>query len=217
MRQRIVTLIQHLPLLLMAGCLLFSTQTSAETTSSSNKVTAEENFELGKKAYIKADLLDAMSYFRKAAEAGHGLAMARLGYLLDKSELNEEAIVWLKKSAALGNAEGQFELARMHAEGEGVKQDKKTALELFTQSANNKFTDAIRVLAMAYEEGGLDLRVDYELAQHWLNKGLLANDLWSINRLKEAYRKGDLGLRIDKQKAKQLEQKLEALKEQKDQ
>jgi len=197
---------------------LFSAHTLAETSANSPANTPEENVRLAEQAFDKSDIVSAMSYYRKAAEAGYGPAMSRLAYLLDKSEEDEEAVTWLKKAVQLGEAEGQFELARMYAYGEGIKQNKKAAFDLFTQSANQQYAPAIRqyapairVLALAYENGDLGLRADYELAQQWLKRGQLANDYWSIKRLAKAYREGDLGLRINKQKAEQLEQQLAPL------
>ena len=205
-------LIQRLLLCLVSSALLISAFALAEEAAVTSPVkTPEENVRLANEAFDKSDIVSAMSYYRKAAEAGYGPAMSRLAYLLDKSEEDEEAIIWLKKAVQLGEAEGQFELARMYAYGEGIKQDKKVALELFTQSANQQYAPAIRVLALAYENGDLNLRVDYELSQQWLKRGQLANDYWSIKRLATAYREGELGLRINRQKAEQLETQLEPL------
>ena len=207
----------YLQLCLISCCLLFSAITLAQNSATSpESVTPnspEENVRLAEEAFDKSDIIRAMSYYRKAAEAGHGPAMSRLAYLLDKSEENEEAIEWLKKAVEIGDPEAQFELARMYAYGEGIKQDKKAAFELFTQSAEQKYAPAIRVLALAYENGDLGLRIDYELTQQWLNHGLLINDYWSIKRLSQAYYTGDLGLRINRQKATQLEQLLEPHKQ----
>lgn len=210
-------LIRNLQLCLAACCLLFSAHTLAETSAPPPANTPEENVRLAEQAFDKSDIVSAMRYYRKAAEAGYGPAMSRLAYLLDKSEEDEEAVSWLKKAVQLGEAEGQFELARMYAYGEGIDQDKKAAFDLFTQSANQQYAPAIRVLALAYENGDLGLRADYELAQHWLKRGQLVNDYWSIKRLAQAYREGDLGLRINKQKAEQLEQQLAPLPERTDQ
>ena len=205
--------IRCLRLCLVSSCLLFSAHVLSEVHAAAPKTGPEENVRLAEEAFDKSDIVSAMRFYRKAAEAGYGPAMSRLAYLLDKSEEDEEAIKWLKKAVQLGEAEGQFELARMYAYGEGIEQDKKQAFELFKKSADQQYAPAIRVLALAYENGDLDLRVDYELAQHWLKRGQLANDYWSLNRLAQAYRKGDLGLRINRQKAEQLEQQLEPLLE----
>ncbi len=58
----------------------------------------------------------------------------------------------------------------------------------------------------------MGLRVDYEAVREWLDKGIQQNDYWSTRRLAQAYAKGELGLRIDRQKAAQLEQRLAGLK-----
>ncbi len=195
--------------------MLSSTQTFAEAEAA--KTTAKEHVKMARDAFEKADVISAMNHYRKAADAGYAPAMVRLAYLLDKSEANEKSIEWFKKAVELGDAEAQFELARMTAYGEGIALDKKKALDLFTQSANQGFISAIHVLAIAYENGGFDLRIDYESAQHWLQRGQQLHDIWSVNHLAKAYRKGGLGLRKNIKKAEQLEQQLALLKEQRSQ
>lgn len=160
------------------------------------------------RAFDESDIVSAMSYYRKAAETGYIPAQNRLAYLLDKSEENEEAVQWYQKSAAVGDAEGEYGLARMYVEGEGIAQNKQEALRLFRSSANKSYPPAIHVMATAYEKGELGLRVDYELAREWLEKGAQLNDHWSTRRLATAYSNGELGLRIDRQKAAQLQQQL---------
>lgn len=168
----------------------------------------DELISKAEKAFKESDIVNAMSYYRKAAEAGYIPAQNRLAYLLDKSEENEEAVQWYQKAAAQGDAEGEYGLARMYVEGEGIEQNKEEALRLFRSSANKNYTPAIHVMATAYEKGELGLRVDYELAREWLEKGAQLHDHWSTKRLATAYSKGQLGLRIDQQKAAQLEQQL---------
>ena len=163
------------------------------------------------KAFDESDIVNAMSYYRKAAEAGYVPAQNRLAYLLDKSEENEEAFRWYQTAAATGDAEAEHGLARMYASGDGVTKNNSEALRLFTSSASKNYTPAIRVMAVAYEQGELGLRIDYETAQKWLANGVQLNDYWSIKRLARAYSNGELGLRIDRQKATQLEQQLARL------
>ena len=174
--------------------------------------TSEEYVELAEQAFEKADIVSAMNYYRKAANNGYAPAQNRLAYLLDKSEENEAAIEWYRKAAAQNEAEAQFNLARLYAAGEGIKQDTKLAHQLFTKSAEQQYSPAIRVLALANERGQLGQRIDYEKSRHWLQRGQQVNDYWSIKRLSKAYSEGDLGLRINKEKAKELEQLLETLR-----
>ena len=163
------------------------------------------------KAFDQLDVVSAMAYYRKAAEAGYIPAQNRLAYLLNVSEQNEEALEWYGKAAAAGDAEAEFHLAGMYAEGDGTAKDPAEALRLFTASAQKGYVPAVRVMAAAYEQGEMGLRVDYDAMREWLNKGAELNDYWSTKRLAKAYRNGELGLRIDRQKAAQLEQRLAGL------
>lgn len=164
------------------------------------------------KAFDRSDVVSAIGYYRKAAEAGHVPAQSRLAYLLNIAEQNAEAIEWYRKAVAAGDAEAEYHLATMHAEGDGTAKNPAEALRLFTASANKEYAPAIRVMAAAYEQGEMGLRVDYEAARKWLEKGAALNDYSSIKRLADAYANGELGLRIDRPKAAQLEQRLAGLK-----
>lgn len=178
--------------------------------------TAQEYVTKAEKAFDESDIVSAMSYYRKAAEAGYVPAQNRLAYLLDKSEENEEAVKWYQKAAQQGDAEAEHGLAGMYVSADGIAQDSEEALRLFTSSAGKGYPPAIHVMAAAYEKGGLGLRVDYESAREWLDKGVQLNDYWSITRLARAYNNGELGLRIDRQKARQLEQQLYRLQKDRD-
>ena len=173
--------------------------------------TAQEYVAKAEQAFDESDIIGAMSYYRKAAEAGYIPAQTRLAYLLDKSENNEEAIKWYQKAVEQGDAEAEHGLAGMYISADGIAQNSAEALRLFTSSANKAYPPAIHVMATAYEKGELGLRVDYELSREWLEKGMQLNDFWSIKRLAQAYANGELGLKIDRHKAAQLEQQLARL------
>ncbi|RKZ63549.1 MAG: hypothetical protein DRQ44_09975, partial [Gammaproteobacteria bacterium] len=101
--------IRCLRLCVASSCLLFSAHALSEVNAAAPETGPEENVRLAEEAFDKSDIVSAMRFYRKAAEAGYGPAMSRLAYLLDKSEEDEEAIKWLKKAVLLGEAEGQFE------------------------------------------------------------------------------------------------------------
>ena len=171
--------------------------------------TAESYMTKAQEAFDRSDIVASMSWYRKAAELGHAPAQARLAYLLDNTELNEEAVAWYRLAAEQGDAEGEFGLAQMYASGEGVEKDNVQAVELFTRAANQGHRQSIQVLAAAYEQGGLGLQVSYDKAVTWLNVGVEAGDPWAVKRLAKAYRIGELGLRYDPEQAQALEQKLQ--------
>ena len=168
----------------------------------------EAYMQRAQEAFDRSDLVNAMAWYRQAAELDYAPAQARLAYLLDKSEQNEEAVTWYQKAAAQGYTEAIYELAHLYAIGEGVPQDNAKALEGFTQAAQSGHVPAIHVLAIANEKGELGLRASYARAIDWLNEGVRLGDYWSIKRLARAYRTGQLGLRIDRQRADALEKRL---------
>lgn len=170
--------------------------------------TPDEHMHKAQKAFEQADLISAMSWYRKAAEMGHAPAQSRLAYLLDNAEENEEAVKWYRLAVEQQSAEAEFGLANMYASGEGVERDSEQAVELFTRAANQGHRQAIHVLALAYERGQLGRRIDYDKALAWLNAGVAAGDPWSIKRLAKAYRTGALGLRFNPERSQALEKQL---------
>ena len=87
---------------LVSSCLLVSAYALAATPDPSQATSSvkapEEYIKLAEHAFDQSDIVSAMRYYRKAAEAGYAPAMSRLAYLLDKSEEDEEAITWLKRA-----------------------------------------------------------------------------------------------------------------------
>ncbi|MGB5538863.1 MAG: tetratricopeptide repeat protein [Gammaproteobacteria bacterium] len=191
-------------LLLLACCL----GNVALAEDRDTMVDTEALMQQAQTAFDQADIVNAMVLYRRAAEAGHAPAQARLAYLLDNSEANEEAVSWYRMAAEQGDAEGLFGLAHMYAAGEGIEKNPQEAVKGFTLAAQQGHAQAIRVLAQAYEMGELGLKVNYAQAVSWLNAGVAAQDAWSIRRLARAYRMGELGQRIDTEQAAFLEGRL---------
>jgi TPR repeat protein len=128
---------------------------------------AAESYERGLAAYNRGDLVGALPLFREAAAGGSADAQAWLGYLLDFAEDDAEAVRWYRASAEQGNAEGLVGLADMYAKGEGVEQDLAEARSLYEKAADAGQGRAARVLAAAYENGGLDVEPDAGQAAYW--------------------------------------------------
>lgn len=158
----------------------------------------------GETAFNRADIVDALAWYRKAAEAGHAPAQVRLAQLLDYSEQNEAAVGWYRKAADQGYAPALYELGTMYAAGEGVPEDDAKAVELFSQAADHGHIQALRALATAYEQGGLKLDIDHARAVALLERGTELGDVASTRRLANAYSKGELGLAADPARAEEL-------------
>jgi localization factor PodJL len=77
-------------------------------------------------AGVTKDENQAISLYRKAANAGHIRAMHNLGVLLSARESPQdynEAAVWFARAAQAGLADSQYNLALLYERGLGVEQD----------------------------------------------------------------------------------------------
>ena len=130
----------------------------------------DEDFERGSKAYAQDDLITAMDYLGRAAEAGHSDAQVLLGYIMDKAEENETAMQYFRSAADQGNPAGAFHLCSMYAAGDGVERDLQTAVSWYQQAADAGHGQALEVLGEAYLKGALGLSVDREQGLKMLNQ-----------------------------------------------
>lgn len=162
----------------------------------------------GNVAFRLGDLASAMAWYREAAEAGFAPAQAKLAFVLDHAEENEEAVAWFAKAAEQGNAEGQFGLARMLAAGEGIARDPAQALRWMKAAADQDFPPALSGLALWLEGGIKGIAADArDAARYWLRAAELG-DHGAMQRLSVAHRKGELGLDPDEAKAQQWDARL---------
>ena len=83
--------------------------------------------------------VEAVKWFRKAAEQGHMESQVMLGYqyLTGKGLLedNTEAVKWFTKAAEQGSADAQYALGDRYMRGEGVAQDKAEAVKWYRKAA----------------------------------------------------------------------------------
>lgn len=170
--------------------------------------TVEDLQKRGQQAYERGDVVDAMKWYRMAAQRGYAPAQTRLARLMDASEQNEQAVKWYREAAAQSFPEAEYELGLMYAAGEGVKKDNAEAVRWLVRAAEHDHPPAIRALALAHANGSLGLQSDDQKTVLWLEKGAALDDQWSIGRLATAYRKGEFGLTPDQARAGELEAKL---------
>jgi hypothetical protein len=109
-------------------------QSGEGVTSSrpTNSVTqAVQDFAAGEAAYKAGNVLEAASWYRKAAEQGYAPAQASLGILYDLGQGVAQdylqALSWYAKAAEQGDIKAQNNLGFMYSEGKGVVQDRVTA------------------------------------------------------------------------------------------
>ncbi|HMB77278.1 MAG TPA: tetratricopeptide repeat protein, partial [Kiloniellaceae bacterium] len=94
----------------------------------------------GIEAFEKGDYERALAIWRTEADNGDREAAFQVGYLYDTGkgvpEDNALAASWYSKAAVLGHPFGQFNLAAMFANGDGVVRDRVLAYMLFDLAAD---------------------------------------------------------------------------------
>ncbi len=126
----------------------------------SNNASAEQLFKLGEAAYYSENggsIRAALGYYTQAAEAGHVLAMVRLGQIHEEGGESgpqmAKAIGWYQKAAELGSTQAMVKLARLYGTGQGVPKDFTEALTWLHKAAKAGDGIAMARLAKAYDEG----------------------------------------------------------------
>lgn len=165
-----------------------------------------DDYTLGAKRYRDGDMMGAMAPLKAAADAGHAEAQALYGDILDKAEMDEDAVDYLTRAAAQGNADGQYGLAVMLIAGEGIERDPARAATLLRAAARQDAPLAINALAQAF------LRADTELgaadktsaeARQIITRAAELGYLPAIDALADAFERGAFGLSPDPAKAAQ--------------
>lgn len=179
--------------------------------------TPEEDYKAGQKELENGNLIEAMTPFKRAADAGYAPAQVSVAELYLASDFYVEATTYLRKAAEQGNADGQYGLARGYVEGKGIAKDPKQALDWYTKAAEQKHLEAINALAAAYANGGLDLSTQErssKTAFRWIEAAAKQDYLLAIRALAYAYREGAFGAPADpaqatlwEEKAKEIEAK----------
>lgn len=170
-----------------------------------------EDYAEGAKRYAAGDLIGAMPLLRQSADAGHAAAQAIFGEILDRSDASEEAVAYFRKSAAQGNADGQFDLGTMLATGKGVDKNLAEARKWILLAAEQGHQLATNELALAYINGSLDIsESERQSAQalRWIRAAADNGDLTAMGKLAAAYRAGEFGLAVDIKAAGQWEEKI---------
>lgn len=162
--------------------------------------TPEEDYKRGEQAYHTGDVMGAMSALRRAADQGHAPAQALLGEILDRAELDQEAVVYYRKAAEQGYAPGEASLGTMYLRGEGVAKDFQQAMLWLTKAAEREHTPAIVELAqalMAASSTTEGAALDTTTVLRWVRKSADLGYLPAVERLASAYAAGELGLSPD--------------------
>lgn len=101
--------------------------------------------------------VEALKWYGKAADQGHGMAMANLGVMYETGQGVAQdparAADWYRKAADKGIAQARSNLGLLYANGMGVEQSDEQARRLFLQAADQGYADAQYLAGLFCLEG----------------------------------------------------------------
>jgi TPR repeat protein len=182
---------KHWISVLLAYCVL--------AASSASHAAPEDDYRIGLKSFQDGDVIGAMNVLRKSADAGHAKSQVLLAEVLDRAELNEEALSYYRKAADQGDPDGMFGYGAMLAAGEGLKaKDLVEGRRWILKAAEQGHTQAVSVMGHAYLKGDLGLTENDRNtpeALHWVEQAAKVDYLPAVDALVDAYRTG-IGLPV---------------------
>lgn len=212
--------------------LAIAEQSTSGVTAASGvpATTPEEDFAAADKADKDDDMITAGRLYRRAADGGHAEAQVRFGHILYRGSANERALEYYRKSAAQGNANGQYSVGFMYQGGEGgVAQDMTEARKWYALAAQQGHALSIQTLAEAcIGPSDTILSKVYIKAKRekmvldaatlcgpdpllWIKRAADIDFPAALTALAEAYRSGRYGLAADPKQAEELDAKANKL------
>ena len=172
----------------------------------------QDDYNIGRKAYLGGDVVTAMTPLKRAADAGYAPAQSLYAYILDKAEYNEEAAQYFRRAAEQGDADGQYGLGILYASGQGVARDPATAREWLERAGNQNHALAVDALSQAFLAGRLGFKTDPADAAGlgWVRKAGALDSIPALTYLAQGYRSGAFGA-ADLKEAERLEARIRAL------
>ena len=116
-------------------------------------------YELGyayETAGVPKDAVEAIKWYRKAAEQGHQSAQVNLGLLYTGAGVPKdavEAVKWFRKAAEQGNAFAQSALGSSYQTGDGVPKDAAEAVKWYRKAAEQGDVGTQNILGYMYQNG----------------------------------------------------------------
>ena len=145
---------------------------------------AEAENNLGAALDEKQNYVEAVNWFRKAAEQGNADGQSNLGLMYHKGqgvETNDtEAVRWFQKAAEQGDDTAQFYLGLLYDDGKGVPQDYAEALKWYSRAAAQGDDTAQYNLALMYDKGE-GAPQDFTEAYKWYNLAAAQGDTNAIH------------------------------------
>ena len=133
--------------------------------------------------WAQANDTEALSWYRKSAEAGFHIAQWHLGNRYINGEGapvdNVKGMEWLKKAADHEHPNSIYQIGWMLQTGtyDGIEQDRVEALKWYHKAAKHNHPKSLNQIGHFYRSGWGGLEQDYNQAIIWFNKSAdLGND-----------------------------------------
>ena len=152
---------RHCVILAAVFCFVVSVRASADPVA---------DFERGRREFARDDVIAAMHWLRRAAQADYTPAQTLLGYILDRAEQDDEAVQLFSTAAAKGDPDAMHALAGMYAAGEGVAKDEALAVSWYRRAVTLEHGPSTIALAEALLNGGLGLQPNRAAAIELLSR-----------------------------------------------
>ncbi len=120
---------------------------------------------------VARDPVEAMRWYRKAADAGLPDSMRELGVLYTRQNVPDykNAMVWFAKAAAAGDPGSMYNLGLIYANGWGVREDHRLAHRWYYAAAQGGSPEAMLNLGLTYIDGD-GTKMNKELGVQWVRK-----------------------------------------------
>jgi TPR repeat protein len=169
---------------------LITSNQSAETLSKQDapNFNAETAIEKGREAVSSRNYIEAVKWFRFAAEQGNSNGENYMGFMYIKGfgvpKDYNNALQWLQKAADKGHPGAQLQIGYLYVKGWGVNKSYGKAIELFRKLADQGYAPGQNRLGLMFRNGwGVDR--DYDEAEKWFRKGAAQGNKKSKRNLKK--------------------------------
>jgi TPR repeat protein len=130
--------------------------------------------------------VEAVRWYRRAAEAGNAFAMGNLGFMYQEghgiARADVEAVRWYRKAVEAGNAFAMGNLGFMYAEGRGIAKDEVEAVRWYRKAVAAGDGLAMHNLGFMYLNGR-GVSKDSRNAAVWVFKALQAGNKFSYEQM----------------------------------
>jgi TPR repeat protein len=139
------------------------------------------------------DYVEAMRWFRQAADQGSPSAQTHVGYLYEKGlgvpQDYAEAMRWYRKAADRGSAVAQRDIGSLYQRGAGLPQDYAEAMRWYRLGADQGSPGAETNIGYLYETG-LGVPQNYVEAMRWFRMAADQGEATAQNNIGVFYENG---------------------------